>query len=577
MPARKSLKIPKHLKRYLVHQNPKRYTPKDHAVWRFIMRELTTFLYKNAHPSYKKGIQATGITLDRIPTLSHMDKCLKKLGWRAAGISGFIPPAAFMELQALGILPIATEMRRVENLDYTPAPDIVHEAAGHAPMLANKEYSKYLRNYTVVASKAIITRKDLNQYDAIRELSDLKEHPQATAKDVALANQKLQQASAAIQEPTEAVMLARMGWWSTEYGLIGNPPKIYGAGLLSSAGESRVCLDPRVRKIPFSIACTTFGYDITDPQPQLFVAKDFKDLKQGLAQLADQMAFRRGGVFGLERMLQAETVNTIELDSGLQISGVLKDFKQSNGQAFFLRLAEPCQLSANGRELAGHGKRSHPEGFSSPIGLLKGQSKCLSLMTKSELKGLGLVAGQHTQLEYQSGITLQGKIKSLTYHKGRLILLKLTHVLSRLGDEVLYDPSWGQMDLAIGNQIPSVFGGPADREKYGPTEDFKAAILPRKKYSEQETRLHRYYANISKLRSSGKYDLAGLHRIYRKIQSDAHVDWLIRFEILELLQLKKLKADWKPEIIEEIRLLSAKTPDVAKFVESSFHLIGVKN
>src|SRR5688572_15386562 len=120
--------IPKHLRRYLVTQSYEAYTPEDHAVWRFIMRELTTFLYENAHPSYKDGVKKTGITLNRIPSLKHIDKCLKKLGWRAGGVSGFIPPAAFSELQAHGILPIATEMRRVENLDYTPAPDIVHEA-----------------------------------------------------------------------------------------------------------------------------------------------------------------------------------------------------------------------------------------------------------------------------------------------------------------------------------------------------------------------------------------------------------------------------------------------------------------
>ena len=69
-------RIPAHLKRYLVKQNLGRYTPKDHAVWRFILRELTHFHNKNAHPAYKKGVKATGITLDRIPSIDHIDKCL---------------------------------------------------------------------------------------------------------------------------------------------------------------------------------------------------------------------------------------------------------------------------------------------------------------------------------------------------------------------------------------------------------------------------------------------------------------------------------------------------------------------
>jgi phenylalanine-4-hydroxylase len=504
-----------------------------------------------------------------------MDKCLKKLGWRAAGISGFIPPAAFMELQAHGILPIATEMRRIENLDYTPAPDIVHEAAGHAPMLANKEFSAYLKQYAEVASKAIITKKDLDQYEAIRELSDLKELPTATPEQIERANQKCIEAGKAITEPTEAVLLARMGWWSTEYGLMGNPPKIIGAGLLSSAGESRVFMDERVKKIPFSIDCTKFGYDITDPQPQLFVANNFKDLQIGLEQLAEMMAFRKGGTFGLKRMLEAETVNTIQLNSGLQISGKLQDYKIQNGNAIFIKLTGPTQLCTGGKELQGHSKKYHAHGFSSPIGLIKGQSKCLSTLSKKQLSKLGIKPGSNLFLEYESGLTVSGKVKRLTFSKNRLVILALTKATVLLGTDILYDPNWGPFDMAIGSTVESVFGGPADRAKYGPTEDFKASILPKKKYSDQEKRLHEYYKKVALLRANSKYDLNTIKNLYRKLQSEAHNDWLIRFEILELAKLKKLKPDWENEIIDEIRAMSARTPDVLKFVESSLNLIGV--
>lgn len=576
MPARKSSKIPKHLSRYLVSQNPHKYTPQDHAVWRFIMRELTHFLYKHAHPSYKSGLRLTGVTLDQIPSLAHMDKCLKKLGWRAAGVSGFIPPAAFLELQAHGILPIATEMRRIENLDYTPAPDIVHEAAGHAPMLANKEYSKYLRQYSEVASQAIITKKDLDLYEAIRELSDLKEHPNATANDIAAANKKCADAGKAITEPTEAVLLSRVAWWATEYGLVGTPPKIFGAGLLSSVGESRVCLEETVKKIPFSIDCTKYSFDITDPQPQLFVARDFRDLSQTLEELSSQMSFRRGGIFGLKRMLEAMTVNTIELNSGLQISGKLESYKNKNDEVLFIKLSGPTQLAFGKKELKGHSKKYHQHGFSTPIGLLKNQTKCLSEMNKKEIESLGISKNKIALLEYQSGITVSGKVKSLTFAKGKLIILTLKDAAANLGSEILYDPSWGPFDMAIGSKVVSVFGGPADREKYGPTEDFKASILPKKKYTEKELSLHQYYKRISELRKKSKYDLKTLQTIYRNLQSEAQTDWLIRFEVLELAKLKKLKPEWENEIVEEIRTLASRTPDVAKFVDHSLKLIGAQ-
>ena len=89
-----------------------------------------------------------------------------------------------MEFQSLGILPIAADMRTIEHLTYTPAPDIVHEAAGHAPILINEEYGNYIKEYGNIASKAIMSKEDLDLYDAIRELSDIKESPVSTDKDI---------------------------------------------------------------------------------------------------------------------------------------------------------------------------------------------------------------------------------------------------------------------------------------------------------------------------------------------------------------------------------------------------------
>ncbi|NJL24178.1 MAG: hypothetical protein HC902_02675 [Calothrix sp. SM1_5_4] len=136
MTASTRARIPDHLRRYIVNQDYDRYTPEDQAVWRYIMRQLKNFLGEHAHPFYAEGLRKTGIQVDRIPRIDEVDVCMEEFGWGAVPVSGFIPPAAFMEFQALGILPIASDMRTLDHLLYTPAPDIVHEAAGHAPFLA---------------------------------------------------------------------------------------------------------------------------------------------------------------------------------------------------------------------------------------------------------------------------------------------------------------------------------------------------------------------------------------------------------------------------------------------------------
>ena len=124
-------RIPDYLKTYVVEQNYEEYTPQDQAVWRFIMRQSRDYFSKHAHPIYLSGLEETGIPITEIPNIDEMDKKLSKFGWGAVCICGFIPSAAFLDFLAKKILPIASDMRTLDHLHYTPAPDIVHEAAGH--------------------------------------------------------------------------------------------------------------------------------------------------------------------------------------------------------------------------------------------------------------------------------------------------------------------------------------------------------------------------------------------------------------------------------------------------------------
>ena len=575
--------LPSHLKRYVVEQDYSRYTPIDQEVWRYIMRQLKAFLSEHAHSSYVEGLVKTGIEIDRIPDIRVMSEKLEKFGWRAVPVSGFIPPAAFMELQALGFLPIASDMRTIDHLSYTPAPDIVHEAAGHAPILIDDEFAGYLKSYAQVARKAIISRQDMEQYEAIRVLSDLKEDPNSTEQEIGAAEAKLAEISRAISHLSEAAYLSRMNWWTAEYGLIGSltNPKIYGAGLLSSVGEAQACLAAKVRKLPLTLECIDYSYDITEPQPQLFVTPSFQHLRDVLEQLARQMAFRVGSEEALKKAKFAETANTVELNSGIQISGRLKDFALAGSDVAYLQFDGPTQLCHGGAELKGHGKSYHAQGFGSPVGLLEGTSKCLSEMNDGELRALGIQATRGVELKFKTGARVKGIVAGTTRAAdGRLILIAFNDCTVTRDGRTLFDPSWGTFDMAVGSSVPSVYGGPADRKAYGETDDFVAKVIPRKQWPEVIRHKHSLYNEVRELREgleSGRTraDASAstrLEKLLETLENDFPHDWLLRLDIFEIS--KSLPSqNWRPRLEIELKNLADDDPEIGAKIRDGLKLL----
>lgn len=568
-------KIPSHLKRYVVDQNYSRYTPEDHAVWRFIMRQLINFLSEHAHPCYVEGLKRTGISAESIPRIEEMDKRLEEFGWGAVPVSGFIPPAAFMEFQSLSLLPIASDMRTMDHLLYTPAPDIVHEAAGHAPILVEPAFAEYLRRYASVASNAIISREDLDQYEAIRELSDIKENPSSTTEDIRRAEKKLEEINSRMTYTSEAGLLSRMNWWTAEYGLIGplKNPRIFGAGLLSSVGESQQSLSEKVKKIPLDIHCIDFSYDITEQQPQLFVTPDFESLYKVLDQLAEKMAFRRGGAFGLEIAKKAHTVNTVELNSGLQISGVLENFEVNGEQPIFIKLNGPTQLSVNRHELAGHGKDYHQHGFSSPIGLLEGYDRCLSDWSDDDLKKAGFVSNQKVKFSYRSGFVVEGTFKGSMRKNSKIVALAFSTAQVKKDGKLYYDPAWGPFELAVGSRVTSVFGGPADRLQFGTTDDFVASQVPQKKYSQERLRAHQFYADLREFRKNlKKHTVVELNKFIDRFKKELPHEWLIGIELLELTHMMQAETSVQTALTEHLRNRPSLNDSTKKCIEDGIRM-----
>jgi len=568
--------LPKHLQKYVVEQNYAKYTPVDQATWRYILRQLKAFLSVHAHECYLEGLEKTGIEIERIPRIEDISRKLEKFGWRAIPVSGFIPPAAFMELQSLSVLPIASEIRTLDHLLYTPAPDIVHEAAGHAPILVHPEFADYLRQYAQVARKAILSKEDLDLYEAIRELSDIKENPTSTPEQIKASEEKLEKVSKSLSHVSEAAELGRMNWWTAEYGLIGDlqNPKIFGAGLLSSVGEAKWCLSDKVKKIPLSVDCIHQGYDITEPQPQLFVTPDFKTLVRVLKELQEQMAFRKGGSESVQKALRAQSVNTLELNSGLQMSGVVTEALMAPAslqEMAYLRFQGPCQLSFKDRQLPGHGPSYHAQGFGTPVGRLKKfPGLCPSELSDGQWGTLGAVPGSRMDLEFTSGVQVTGCLSLRHKENGKTLLLSLTDAKVTYQGRILFEPAWGTFDMAVGSTVTAVYGGPADREAFGSTEDFVAARVPQKHYSEEEKLFHSQYAKVRELRES-KTQGPDLERELQKVlaihDQGFKKDWLLRLEAYELVNSRARNSTLSEKLLEDLKRISQMNPNLTSVIQ----------
>ena len=556
--------LPEHLRPFVKHQNYQQYTPQDQAAWRFIMSELTHQLTESAHPVYLEGLAKTGISLDHIPSIEEMNDCLRDLDWRAVVVDGFIPPAIFMEFQALKILVIALDMRSADHLLYTPAPDIVHESAGHAPFIVDIDYAEFLQRFGEVGMKAISTKTDLEQYEVIRQLSILKACPESKDEDIADAEETLKGLRERDDTPSEAALLTRLHWWTVEYGLVGSMEdyKIFGAGLLSSLGESQRCVDDlRVRKIPLTVNAVNTPYDITTEQPQLFVTKSCKHLTQVLEEFAASMCFVKGGAESVQKAIEAESVCTAVYDSGLQVSGrfseVLCDVV---GNATYIRTEGPTQIAYKDKELSEHGVDTHAQGFGSPVGRLKDFHRCLSEYSVDELKTHGIRVGETVELEYLSGITVRGILREIVRHDHRNLLLSFDDCsVTDLEGRVLFSPDWGVYDLAVGSTITSVFGGVADREKrqlFRPTPSGTATNL-----SHDENLMKAYSAVADLNTRATPVDVAELTPEITNLLSQYPNDWLIRSELLNVAA-PCLKAS----LHEQLRAIVDRSPDSEEMI-----------
>jgi phenylalanine-4-hydroxylase len=531
-------KLPKHLHKFIVKQPYEEYTPQNQAVWRYVMRMNVDYLSKVAHTSYLAGLEKTGISIENIPYMEGMNRILKEIGWAAVSVDGFIPPNAFMEFQAYNVLVIASDMRTINHIEYTPAPDIIHEAAGHAPIIANPEYAEYLRRFGEIGSKAISSAKDYEMYEAIRLLSILKEDPNSSESDIEAAQSKVEWLQENMGELSEMAQIRNLHWWSVEYGLIGNieNPKIYGAGLLSSIGESAWCMQDTVKKVPYSLEAANVNFDITKPQPQLFVTPDFAYLSLVLDEFANTMALRTGGIKGIQKLIDSQNLGTIELSTGIQISGVFTNVIQDkNNKVAYFQTSGETALSNRDKELIGHGKSHHANGFGSPVGKLKGINLPIEDMSPRDLKAYGIYEGEFMTLEFESGVVVKGKAITGTRDlRGKILLITLDDCTVTFKDEILFQPAWGIYDMAIGKEVISAYAGAADVNSFDDMSKVSNTKTHKINYSATERELYNLYTQVREMRRTNSVSEEKVILIFNQLQSKFSKDWLLLLELYEV-------------------------------------------
>ena len=571
--------LPLHLRKYIVDQVYEKYTPVDHAVWRYVMRQNYSFLKNVAYYPYIPGLKKAGLTIEKIPSLQEINDALTLIEWGAVTVDGFIPPAAFMEFQAYRVLVIAADIRQLEHIEYTSAPDIIHESAGHAPIISDTKYNQYLSYLGSIGTKALFSSKDYALYESIRSLSILKEMPNVDQKELADAEALVLYNQQNLGAPSEMALLSRLQWWTVEYGLIGSldQPKIYGAGLLSSIGESASCMDPKVKKIEYTIDALKVGYDITKEQPQLFVTPTFQNLIDVLEAFESTMAYRVGGLESVSKAIECKNICTAVFSSGLQLSGVFSKVQADTNHAIkYINTEGPSSLAFKDQLLEGHDVNYHAHGFGSPVGKLKDATKSLEDYSTADLISAGMIVDKSIALSFENGILVEGKLVGQTYMEEKLVLLSFADCkVTDTEGNVFFEPAWGMFDMAIGTSIVSVFNGSADKKIFEDQLHISEQPTHQQNYTAKDLQYQSLFKEIRAYREQGKSD-DSLNQIWQQIKDNFETDWLGTMELLELADTMPSQQVLADALRAQLNTQFKKYPAFSKLIKDGLTIIDAK-
>lgn len=227
---------------YTLAQPYQVYTGEDQRMWHDLFHRQIDIVQTRACKEYLSALDQLGIVADQIPSFDQFNRVLEKAtGWQVVAVPGLIPGDTFFEHLANRRFPVTYWIRDRKQMDYIQEPDIFHDFFGHVPLLLNPIFADYMQAYGKGGLRAI-----------------------ALGGEHYLTN------------------LGRLYWYTVEFGLIQNDDglKIYGAGILSSKGESIYALEsPAPNRIWFDMKrIMQTDYRIDDYQETYWVIKSFEDL-----------------------------------------------------------------------------------------------------------------------------------------------------------------------------------------------------------------------------------------------------------------------------------------------------------
>jgi phenylalanine-4-hydroxylase len=222
------------------------YTAEDQQVWQLLFDRQIKNLQPVASTEYLKSIEHVEFKNTEIPNFDNTNMVLNKLtGWSLHVVPGIIPGKEFFELLSLKKFCATTWLRKMSQLDYLEEPDMFHDVFGHVPLLSNAAYCKFFEGISRIALKHI---------------------------DDELAIE----------------LLGRIYWFTIEFGLIreNGKTKIYGAGILSSPGETAFCLSDKVERVDYDIDKIFDSSYRTDVyQTKYFMIDSFEQLYKSINEI----------------------------------------------------------------------------------------------------------------------------------------------------------------------------------------------------------------------------------------------------------------------------------------------------
>jgi phenylalanine-4-hydroxylase len=230
------------------------YSEENHDAWRKLYSRIGPRWQRYANQHFLAGIDALCLDASRLPRLTDVNKFLGPLtGFEAKAVSGYVPAFVFFDCLRNRQFPTTITIRRADQLDYLPEPDIFHDIAGHVPMHTDKHFAEALVRFGECAHTAA---------DLVSGIRDVETRVDCLTGIVRA--------------------MARFFWFTIEFGLMRGKDglKVYGSGLLSSYGEIAHAIEaPEVQRYPIQLEwAINQSFEIDHYQPLLFIVDSFDHL-----------------------------------------------------------------------------------------------------------------------------------------------------------------------------------------------------------------------------------------------------------------------------------------------------------